>query len=240
VFEGVTGEKALFCSRSCAATVNNTGRTITQEQREKVANSLNSYFESTTPEERLQTAKTPKFCKIYYHVCTECDRKFIKNVKQRMTCSPYCANSQNSRRMMDKIIGDSAGNFSLKQPGFTYKGVTVDCDSKLETAAVMYLIDVMGATSITRGTAILHYYDQQGGHHRFLPDFYVRTEDDRWMVEVKQVQSQSPKLGKYNRYFAEKREALIDFCERKGLQPLWLDFDHDPRFQKIYRKVISK
>lgn len=140
--------------------------------------------------------------------------------------------------MTKKIIGDSAGNFSLKQPGFTYAGITIDCDSKLECAAVIYLVEVLGAIDIVRGTSILHYYDADGGHHRFLPDFYVRTENDRWLVEVKQVQKQSPKINLYNRYLPEKKQALADFCEQKALKSMWLDFDFDPRFRRIYRKLI--
>jgi hypothetical protein len=118
--------------------------------------------------------------------------------------------------------------------------VIVSCDSKLEAAGVIFLVDHMGASKIDRCTSIINFKDDLNINHKFNPDFYVTTSDDRRIiVEVKQVWRQSPNINKYNRFFEEKREALINFSSSKGLESLWLDFDYDPAFQKIYRKLLK-
>lgn len=235
----------LYCSQSCSATVENKKRVRTDESKQKTSESLRDFYGS--PEHkvaRLSRAKEikTKLCEILPKECPQCSKVWYVPTKLRhqKNCSTRCANEASSIRMTNKIIGDSAGNFSLKQYGFTHEGITIDCDSKLETAGVKYLVDVMGATSIERCRSILNYKDPEGNTHRFLPDFYARIGDERYIVEVKQVWKKSAKINKYNRYFDEKRNALKDFAAAKGLKSLWLDFDYDPHFEKIYQKVLKR
>lgn len=129
-------------------------------------------------------------------------------------------------------------NLSTRIEGFRYKNVTIDCDSKLEAAAVIYLVDHLGADSVERCHSIINYYDQDGGHHRFLPDFYIRIGNDRFIAEVKQVYRKASSINNYNRFFAEKRQALNEFANCKKMSSLWIDFDTAAELKKIYKDFL--
>jgi hypothetical protein len=135
------------------------------------------------------------------------------------------------------LLKNGTTNFSTKQPAHTYKGITIDCDSIMEVCAVEHLVDKYGAISIERFKSILTY-KADGKTRRFNPDFYVRTADARYIVEVKQVKRKAASRGAYDLYFPEKKQTLVDFCEARGFLPLWLDFDLDKEFEKKYRKKI--
>jgi hypothetical protein len=107
----------------------------------------------------------------------------------------------------------------------------------MEVCAVEHLVDKYGAISIERFKSILTY-KADGKTRRFNPDFYVRTADARYIVEVKQVKRKAASRGAYDLYFPEKKQTLVDFCEARGFLPLWLDFDLDKEFEKKYRKKI--
>lgn len=75
---------------------------------------------------------------------------------------------------MQKILKGN-GNFSTKVGLFEYKGFAVECDSKLEAAAVVYLVDRCGAKRVERFRSILTFRDTDGHVHRFNPDFFCTT-----------------------------------------------------------------
>jgi len=44
----------------------------------------------------------------------------------------------------------------------------------------------------------------------------------------------------YSRPIPFKRKALETFCKDKGLKFIWLDFDYDSRFSKVYEEHLKK
>lgn len=215
-----------YCGQSCAATTNNAVRSPpSDEQRLKTSLSMTG------------RRKPEHLCVRRSHVCKSCGSIFSSKKKKHSTCSQSCLHDYMSKIGADRQISK---NFSSKIPGFSYNDIVVDCDSKLEAAAVIYLVDHCGAIDIERCTSILHYTGDDGVARRFLPDFYVRTATSRVLVEVKSVYKKELTVNDYNQNFGPKRKSLVDFGNNKGLETMWLDTDFDPRFKTIYRRVCHQ
>jgi hypothetical protein len=249
LFEKIGNTSGLFCSKSCSATENNKKREpVSDKQKQKTSNALKTYFDnhggrqwSTTHKTKIENYKY-NFISVNFSTCI-CGKIFLskgKNWKPKKHCSTNCRNEALSENRIKFLQENGTSNFSTRIPGFCYKNITIDCDSKLEAAAVQYLIDVKSASHIERCESIVNFYDKHGKHHRFLPDFFVRIDYKSYIVEVKQVYRKSSYIGDYNQYFEEKKKALLKFCDEKNLEMLWLDFDYDKLFEKMYRKFLKE
>lgn len=241
----------IYCSKSCSVRATNRLRPpLSTEKRGRISASLLEYHSGKTHDARHGIKKRkysnhkPKysFSKISYSNCVSCNNIIIIRSKSpsRKCCSNECQQRLSSERMIQTVMARGTNNISARVPSFTYKHTTIDCDSKLEAAAVKYLIDVMNASSIDRCTSIVNYKDPEGKSRRFLPDFFVRIEDKSYIVEVKQVYRKASSVNLYNRFFSEKQDALRNFCTEKHLGYIWLDFDFDKAFEKIYKKTLRE
>ena len=131
------------------------------------------------------------------------------------------------------ILENGTNNFNTKQEIFSYKFVNnILLDSKLEKAGIIYLIDEFKADSITRYNNILNY-TENGYKKAFNPDFYVKKDNQVYIVEVKMKWSENS-IHHYNRTIPLKKEALMEYCSRNEFNMILLDFDYDLKFKQIY------
>lgn len=117
-------------------------------------------------------------------ICEVCGDEYFGNMKSS-TCSNICTNQLLSKKRSLNIIKNGTSNPMSKQEPFSYKFVNnIMCDSNLEKAAIIYLVDVFMADNIKRFKSLLSYYDGDI-NRRFNPDFYVTKDELVYIVEVK-------------------------------------------------------
>lgn len=231
-----------FCNKSCAATYNNkhrNGGSMTRKTKIKISNTLKEYFKDNPRKKQecvLIKKKTKKETKKeYIGICEVCGDEFTHD-KKKKTCNNTCKNYLISIKRTQRIIDSGTTNFSTKQQPFSYKFVkNIKCDSKLEIAAIVYLVDIFKSDSIERFRSILNFWEDDM-HRTFNPDFYVRKDNKRYIIEVKMKWSKNSDHD-YNRTIHLKRKALKKYCDRYSYNMMWLDFDYDKKFMKIYRNV---
>lgn len=235
---GMSTKNPKFCNHSCAALYNNDKRIYTKDKRtdnyvcvkcgKQIVKSVRS------DPKRVVCDKCSYKNKIYTYkrTCIICGNDFIGNWKQK-TCSRDCYCLHFSR-LRQKYL-QTHGSFSTKRTTFTYKHVTVETDSMLEQAAVMYLVDYKHIDSIERFRSLVCY--KEGTKTRtFNPDFWCRKGNKRFVAEVKMKWSKTS-THKYNRTIPQKKKALVEFCSVKGYTPFWIDFETTPELRSIYEKV---
>ena len=86
------------------------------------------------------------------------------------------------------------------------------------------------------GNTVLNFWNNDS-HRTFNPDFYVKKDNDIYIVEVKMTWEKDIDHI-YNNFIPLKKEALKLFCDNKGYTMIWLDFDYDRKFKPIYRKWL--
>lgn len=220
-----------FCSRVCA-----NSRVWTEEQRERKWRTL-----KLTLVEKSNTIKV-SFIDVYKKLLLKClDQKFFckvcwKYTKGNVTCSKFCQNELRSRDRSEYLLENWINNFSTKRELLQYKWIEIECDSKLEQAGIIYLLDIFWATKIERYKSILMFEDEFWVKRRFNPDFWVEKEWEIYIVEVKMLWSQTNEHI-YNKYIPQKKKRLEEFCKEKWYRSLWLDFNYDSKFTKIYNSL---
>lgn len=86
-----------FCNPSCAAKYNNRHRVVSEQQKEKVRQTLRNKLNKNDGEYIIGNSK-PYF--LYKKICPICNNEFLGKKKQKY-CSPKCA--QNSPEVKQKI-----------------------------------------------------------------------------------------------------------------------------------------
>lgn len=172
----------------------------------------------------------------FKRTCIMCSKNFITNSETRRTCSEICKRhkfSINRQKQLEKI---GTSNFNTKRSNFSYKFVSdFPIDSNLEKAAVIYLVDIFGIEKIEKFKNIISF--KEGEYHRtFNPDFYVKKNGQVYIVEVKMRWCNNSEHI-YNRNILLKKEALKTFCDKRNFNMIWLDFDYDIQFKKIYNNL---
>lgn len=169
-------------------------------------------------------------------ICEVCGNDFLAYNKTKKTCSRICQNYLLSVARSNHLLKNGTDNWKTKQELFSYDFVNkIKCDSKLEKAAIIYLIDIFKATSIERFMSILNFWE--GKQHRtFNPDFFVKKNNEVYVVEVK-MNWISNNEHDYNRTIPLKKIAIENFCKERKYNMLWLDFNYDDKFKKIYRQL---
>lgn len=224
---------SVYCSQSCAAycsAYNRNRPPMSQEQRNNISITLKEFNEE-------QKILNPRTLKRYQYTCEVCEKEFEHSSNRRKVCSLECGYELSSITQSSNIANGISTNFSSPIENFTYKHITINCDSKLEAAAIIFLIDYVGVDSIERFNSILYYKNENDENRRFVPDFYVRKNTERLVVEVKSVYKSALAINDYNKYLVEKRNSLEAFCNDRGFIPMWLTTDYDPKFKSIYRKI---
>ena len=210
-----------FCSSSCSH-----ARVHTEEQRRRVSETL-----------KKTRANNPRPLKTYFTSCIVCGNKIEYRAGKTCpkTCSSFCRNYLHSLNRQKAI--QKNGTFSTERRLFTYKHITIECDSRLEEAGIIYLVDILEATKIERYRNLLNFYE--GDVHRtFNPDFWVEKNSEAFIVEVKMLWTEKSDHP-YNRTMPLKKIVLENFAKSKGITSIWLDFDYDEAFKKIYRDHLK-
>lgn len=212
------------CSNYCRTAYGNKQKKLSDETKNKIAYTLKSKNKCLKKE------------KIYK--CVNCNKEFL-STKKRKYCSKKCLRESLSSKRINEILKYGTNNLGTKLI-FEYNNFKINCDSKLEAAAIIYLFEVLKASHIERFNSILSFKDAENCTHKFNPDFFTIINNTPTIVEVKQLWKNSLKINNYNRYFLEKKEAIKFFATQKGYNWLWLDFDYDIKLKQIYRKLLKK
>jgi hypothetical protein len=209
----------IYCSRNCS---NSRGKR-SEEVKIKISNKLTGLKRNST--------------KTYNdYMCLVCGDVYTTQAGyERKACSRVCANYLLSVARQNYL--KEHGNFSTKRESFTYKNLTIEVDSNLEKAGIVYLIDVLKATNIERFNNILNYWEGVA-HKTFNPDFICTVDDKTHIIEVKQKWIKTSDHP-YNKNIPLKYEALKKFCEEKNYNMLWIDFETTPELKKIYKEILS-
>jgi hypothetical protein len=138
-----------------------------------------------------------------------------------------------SKKACERVVRDGTNNFKADKGLFKYKDIEIQTDSRLEKAAIVYLLDVFKCDKIEKYKNIINF-KCNNKHYHFNPDFYVKKNDKIFIIEVKMKWTSNSKHPYYS-LMPHKKEALKIFCKEKGYEMIWLDFDYDIEFKKIYK-----
>lgn len=225
--------KSKTCSMSCSVAYGNKQRGGHSEKTKlAIANGMKKWASSDEGQKTIDTKRK-------YSICPICGKEF--NNPNRDTCSSECGNQLISQKRIQKIIKDGTSNASSRYI-LTYNEVEYRCDSKLEIAGVIFMIENMGVKQIERFTSILNFKDSKGKNHSYNPDFICEHEGKTMIVEVKQDDNKvtnGESFENYKKFLKEKKEILKIYAEDKGYKWLWLTPSYDIELRRIYRSIIS-
>ena len=120
----LTGEKRLrkkFCNNSCAAKYNNKNRIVSEEQKQKVSNTLRERYAKENNETVIERYKnrrksSDKKQKVKYKcICVTCDKEFYSIYKNTTHCSNKCSGADpNIKQKLRNKVEErkKAGTFS--------------------------------------------------------------------------------------------------------------------------------
>ena len=169
--------KSKTCSMSCSVAYGNKQRGGHSEKTKlAIANGMKKWASSDEGQKAIDAKRK-------YSICPVCGKEF--NNPDRDTCSAECGNQLISQKRIQKIIKDGTSNTSSRYI-LTYNGVEYRCDSKLEIAGIIFMIENMCVKHIERFTSILNFKDCKGKTHSYNPDFICEYEGKTMIVEVKQ------------------------------------------------------
>jgi hypothetical protein len=172
--------------------------------------------------------------------CPVCGKKFYKSLTNSITCSQKCGNQIISEKRIDKLIETGSTGMNTFIGDYTYKGITIRCESKLEIAAIKILIDEYSVSEISRPTFAIPYTDKDGMNRLYHPDFLASNGEVTYLIEVKEPKSQCKRLTNYSKNLDEKKEAFYEYCSKNNLYPLWMSRDTIPNLSKVYRQTLNE
>lgn len=171
--------------------------------------------------------------------CPVCGKKFYKSLTNSFTCSQKCGNQIISEKRINKLIETGSTGMNTFIGDYTYKGITVRCESKLEIASVKILIDEYNVTEISRPTFYIPYTDKDGVNRLYYPDFLASDGNITYLIEVKETKKQCKRLTYYSNNLEEKKKAFYNYCSKNNLSPLWMSRDTIPNLSKVYRQTLN-
>jgi len=218
-----------FCNQKCSASFNNQKRSHSQEVKRKIGKSSR-----LSKKGKWLDLKIRKYIEPWKVSCIVCGKDTKK--KKRKTCSKECYRSLLSKKRIDKILEMGTSNTWTKQGNFHYKDHIIMCDSKLEKAGIVWLIDYFKADKIERFKSILNFKDEEITR-RWNPDFFIKKGSKRYIVEVKMP----ARKGKsdYFETIEKKKKSLIEFCNQHKYGMIWMDFDNYPELRRIYKNILK-
>lgn len=235
-FERAVKKHVKCCTPSCVVKWGNLHRDKrSEESRQKTSEGVKRFWK--TEEGKALSKK-----RIIIRTCKLCGKEFIKKKGQHTShkyCSTECAMSAISKKRIDKIVKDGGSNFSTKW-NLNYNNIDYRCDSLLEAAAIIWLINSMGASQINRSDLILEFIASDNKTHRYNPDFLAKIGEDTYIIEVKQDWNKTTKTNDWHRYslfWDEKKKVLADYASEQGYKWLWLNPNYNKDFRKLYRKI---
>lgn len=191
------------------------------------------YSKSVYGVDRLATAED------VLSTCPICGKKFYASITKTTTCSQKCANVVISRKRIQKMIKDGSTGLSTFIGNYTYKNLTVRCESKLEVAALKVLIDEHNMTNVERPDFFIPYIDKNGIERNYYPDFISSDGDKKYLIEVKDESKKNKKKGYFNNIDI-KKEVFYDYCKNNNLIPIWMNRYDFPNLSKVYRQTLNE
>jgi len=137
-----------------------------------------------------------------------------------------------------RIASLQAGEESSQAIRCTYdfQGTPIRCDSKLEYVCLVWFEKNHTVSSIQRCPEVITYTDETGVSRRYLPDFYIETEEGPFLVECKMWAHprQNAFWRGYNESQGKKRVLLEKRARVLGATPLWFTIeDHRSLYYSI-------
>jgi hypothetical protein len=205
----------LFCSKKCARSYSTKDKRI--EINKKVSEKLKG----------LGNDNVKKKCK-------NCNDDFIViwSKRNQSFCSKKCGsqysnNQPDKRDKLSKARINSIKNGIINGAGikstYLFNNKEIKCDSKIENACLNYF-ENLGAVEISRSDIVIIYYDHNNKKRRFLPDFEVKMDNKKYLVEAKgymSIKSIDKKWREYNKISSIKKEVLINYCKKNTFEPFW-------------------
>lgn len=225
--------KSKTCSLSCSVAFGNKQRGGHSEKtKQAIANGMKRWTSSEEGKMLIDSKRK-------YTICPICGKVF--NNPDVSTCSPECGFQLISQKRIQKIIKDGTSNTSSRYI-LTYNGEDYRCDSKLEIASVIFMIENMKLKRIERFTSILNFKDKNGRTRRYNPDFICDSDGETMIIEVKQDTEKitgGEDFKNYKMFLTEKKETLEKFCNERNYKWLWLTPSYDIELRRLYRRIIS-
>lgn len=224
-----TEKISKYCSRSC--------RSINLNLSSYARKAKAKYRELNKHLRIDDIAKIKYKCADQECICSICSEKFYTTKdRKRKNCGKTCKSLSLSIQRQNYMMKN--GNFSTFREEFRYKNITIEVDSNLEKAAIVYLSDKMNAESIERFKNILNYND--GFKNRtYNPDFTCSINGQIHIIEVKQKWLPLSK-HKYNTDIPYKRKALEEYCIKNNFKSIWMDFNTTPELKDFYKKILKE
>lgn len=154
--------KNIFCSKSCGAKYNNTGRIRTTASKQKVSKILRG--------RKHHNGNGKPYCDIKYVNCKICDNIIALSIQSsRMTCSEDCR----------VIASTTKGSFNnQKKQFFTILNPTDNKSVTLESTWEKQLADEFISQGIKWiRPKFIPWTDSTGKTRRYFPDFYLLDYD---------------------------------------------------------------
>lgn len=157
-----------FCSHSCSATYNNTGRILSEASKQNIRTGVNRHHSTT-----MKKPKVIRSPKLHDLICKECSKSFRHSNKNRITCSTTCRN---------KRCGGFRSTSQLKKHQSVYNGY------KMDSGAERYFAELLDSKNINwfkndDSRKIYFPYIYEGKSRKYYPDFYL-IDHDQW-IEIK-------------------------------------------------------
>lgn len=147
-----------FCSLSCSASYNNTGRVVADHTNIKKRDT--------------RWKNTPPYCKIFYYNCSECNTTFITGKRGKRTCSVTCQHTVSSKTALSnpKFGGNCSRNI------IEYKSPNTNLTYKFDSSWEHKLAVLLDQERIewTRPTEPVKYLSETKTR-RYFPDFFLPT-----------------------------------------------------------------
>lgn len=167
--------KNQFCSKSCAASYNNTGRVRTEESKQKTGKSLKLAYSLLTDDEKKNRNRfiptRGKHADVEF-ICPVCSGKFMIPYTQRFrkTCGADDCKIQAS-------VGIRSYQNGSRKPIWFYnpyesKEVLLDSSWEVKTAELLASKDIKWIRP-----PFIKWQDKQGKTRRYFPDFYLPDYD---------------------------------------------------------------
>ena len=234
--------RSKCCSYSCAVRWGNLHKKPrTEESKRKTSECLKKYYKDHPPE-TLSTIKGPRITPPKTWVCCECGKEFKRKRvhKDKCYCSHDCGRKAARRKRMEKIIKDGCLNFVARW-NLEYDNKNYRCDSLLEAASIIWLIDNKKALNLKRSELVLNFKSADGKQHSYNPDFEADFDGYHWIIEVKQnanhVPTKTLMWQRYLSFWEEKKNILEKYSSENNYKWLWLSPDNNKALKDIYRSI---
>ena len=260
--------RKAFCSHSCSAKFSNQARMdrgfeLSEESRKKTSETLKKGHLTGRIDSSRRNYKSLKIAKIpskVYNVkrpkqcrkclfmlarpateCVICHKLYAAKTDKSKVCSTECISQFNSVRRSKWLIKNGTTNSWTKRRRFSHNGTEIECDSKLEEAALIFLSEKHNIPFLARFKSIICFKDPEGTTRRYNPDFITKIDGKTTVVEVKMLwKNKSKPENNYTRHFDLKVAALQKFCDERHYGCMVLNVAEDKEFSKVYRKHLKQ